>query len=370
MEIIEKQNKRLNALVIAEIPAPYRVDVFLEMSKWATMDVYFSSCKDQSRSPDYFVKSDSLTFEVLDNEASKKRFRNALKHLDAYDFVMAYHPTCKPALIAETLCRMKGIPYYVNIDGAFINPNFIRDCIKRFVYRGAAGCFSGGDSATQYFLHYGVKKERIFEYGFTVLHGEDIEPAPVTQERKRQIREALGLPEKKTVLSIGQFIPRKGFDILLKAWKEAAVDGAQLILIGGGPERADYERFIRENDQKDIILIDFLPKEKIKEYYLAADLFVLPTREDIWGLVVNEAMANGLPVITTDMCNAGVQLIENGINGYIVPNENVKAVADVMTEVLKCADYSAMAEACINCIQTYTIENAAQNHIAAIEATI
>ena len=51
---------------------------------------------------------------------------------------------------------------------------------------------------------------------------------------------------------------------------------------------------------------------------MAADAFVLPTREDIWGLVINEAMAYGLPVVTTDRCNAGLELIKNNVNGYVV----------------------------------------------------
>lgn len=56
---------------------------------------------------------------------------------------------------------------------------------------------------------------------------------------------------------------------------------------------------------------------------MAADIFVHPTREDIWGLVVNEAMAKGLPVITTDRCVAGLELIKNESVGRIVPVENI-----------------------------------------------
>lgn len=364
------KGKQLKALVIAEIPAPYRVDVFLEMSKWMQMDIFFNSCKDQSRSPDYFVKSDRLTFRVLDNEESNKRFESALKHLKFYDLVIAYHPTCRPALIAEGLCRLRGIPYYVNIDGAFVNPNPVRDCVKRFVYRGARACFSGGESATNYFLHYGVKKERIFEYGFTALHEQDIEPTVIGPEKKRALRKQLGLKEKKTVLSIGQFIPRKGFDLLLNAWTEIDSADAQLLIIGGGPEKEAYEQYILGNGLNNVYLIDFLPKEELKRYYLAADVFVLPTREDVWGLVINEAMANGLPVITTDMCNAGTQLIQNGFNGYIVPVDDAHALAVRIRELLKMGSLSTIAERNLQLIRDYTIANAAISHMKAIHETM
>ena len=62
---------------------------------------------------------------------------------------------------------------------------------------------------------------------------------------------------------------------------------------------------------KNVYFIPFQNSDIIELYFKAADLFVFPTREDIWGLVINEAMANALPIITTDRCVAGLELIEN-----------------------------------------------------------
>lgn len=59
-----------------------------------------------------------------------------------------------------------------------------------------------------------------------------------------------------------------------------------------------------------IVFVEFKTKEDLIDYYRAADLFVLPTREDIWGLVVNEAMAAGTPVITTTNCGAGMEILK------------------------------------------------------------
>ena len=60
---------------------------------------------------------------------------------------------------------------------------------------------------------------------------------------------------------------------------------------------------------------------------MAADVFVMPTREDIWGLVINEAMAYGLPVVSTDKCIAALELVKNGRNGYIIPPNQPKEIA-------------------------------------------
>ena len=110
----------------------------------------------------------------------------------------------------------------------------------------------------------------------------------------------------------------------------------------------------------------FMPKQKLLRYYQAADLFVLPTREDIWGLVVNEAMAYGLPVITTDRCVAGLDLVENGVNGYIVPADDVSALASSIKTALA-GDLTKMGSNSLEKIRPYTIENMAKVHMEIFE---
>jgi glycosyltransferase involved in cell wall biosynthesis len=108
--------------------------------------------------------------------------------------------------------------------------------------------------------------------------------------------------------------------------------------------------------------VGFKKKEELAQYYKAADLLVLPTWSDVWGLVVNEAMAYGLPVVTTDRCVAGVELVENGVNGYIVPVRDGDALAAAINRVLS-EDYRAMGRASLEKIRPYTIENMAKAHV-------
>ena len=361
--------RRLKALVIAEIPAPYRVDVFVEMSRTIDMDVFFQSNKDQSRNSKYFVNSAKIPFLILDNVSGKNEFNKALKNIREYDMLIAYHPVCKAALRAEWVCKKNHIPYFVNIDGAFVHPNIIKDTIKKWAYRDAVGCFSGGRAATEYFLHYGVKRERIFEYGFTGLHKKDIAKTVCSEKEKSNTRKNLGLNDLRTVIAVGQFIHRKGFDLLLNAWGRIDTSDSQLIIIGGGPERDFYEALMNAHKLKNVMLIDYASKDKIYQYYRASDVFVLPTREDVWGLVINEAMAQGLPILVTDMCNAGTQLIDNGINGYVVP-VNVKAIVEKLSILLNSSNLAEMGEHNLKKISEYTVENTAINHIQAINIAL
>lgn len=362
--------KKNKVLVIASYPAPYRVGVFKELSKHYDLEIYFDTCTNENRSSEWFCKSGDFSFDILDNDDAKNKFKKALKNIKKYDFVLAYDPVRKPAMKAIFLCRLHHVPYYVNNDGAIINKNFIKDCLKRFLYKGAKACFSSGHSATEYFKYYGVSEERIPVHNFSSLTKDDILSEPVSEEERVLLKKQLNLKNTKTIITVGQFIYRKGFDVLLKAWKQVD-EKAQLLIIGGGDLQNCYEDYIKQKALQNVKIIGFMQKEELFKYYCASDIFVLPTREDVWGLVINEAMAIGLPVITTDNCNAGLELIENGINGYIVPVEDDKALAEKMLYMLSdsslCGD---MAVNNIEKIQDYTIEKIAQSHVKAIEKTM
>lgn len=170
---------------------------------------------------------------------------------------------------------------------------------------------------------------------------------------------------KKITIAVGQFIHRKGFDVLLRAWARCDKE-YELYIIGAEPT-TEYIELKKELQLDNVHFEGFKAKEELKQYYQAADLFVLPTREDIWGLVVNEAMANGLPIITTDRCVAGLELIENGVNGYIVPVEDEKVLVEKITAVLgNDLLRGMMAEKSLQKIRDYTIEDMALAHIEAM----
>lgn len=353
------------ALVISAFPAPYRIRVFECMAQQYDLDVFFGAGTNESRHADFFGKADVLPFTVLGSPEADAKYASALRNIRSYDFVMAYDFNQKCAFQAITLCKLFRIPYFVNCDGAILRPNPIKDAVKHFLLGSAAGGFSSGKSATNYLTHYGIAREKIHTHCFTSLNAGDILPEPVNNKPERKA--ALGLPQKKTVIAVGQFVPRKGFDVLLKAWKPLD-DDFQLLLIGGGDDGELYDSIIREQGLQNVIIRGFLPKAQLTEYYRAADLFVLPTREDIWGLVINEAMANGLPVITTDNCVAGLELIHDGENGFLVPVENPAQLAEKMAEILRSdALLSSMSEANVRAMQGCTLEKIAREHCIAIE---
>ena len=358
------------ALVTGGIPAPYRIAVYEELAKYYDLTIFFSSASNENRNPKWFEKPGKVKFDVTDSLEARKRFQHEVRHIKDYDFVLAYEPCDKISIEAIVQCRLHHIPYYVNCDGAILRKNFYKDILKRFIFSGATGCFSSGKSATSYYRYYGVSENKIFLHKFTSLTAQDILDRPVSREEQLTERRQLGIKDKITIISVGQFIPRKGFDVLLKAWTKIK-GNCQLFIIGGGNEKEKYIEYIQKNSLANVFVLDFMSKDLLFKYYKASDIFALPTREDIWGLVVNEAMANGLPVVTTNTCVAGMELIKEGINGCLVAVEDEKALAEKIQYLIESPQLLIdMKDNALKDIKEYTIENIAKAHIKAIEQTL
>lgn len=250
------------------------------------------------------------------------------------------------------------IPFILRIDGGIIKQDkeFKRK-IKQYFISSASYYLSPSVKSDEYLSHYGADLDSIYRYPFTSIKEKDILVQPLSYLEKQTIRSELGISiNSKIIITIGQFIHRKGFDVLLEAHKYSA-DDTELIIIGGTPT-VEYLELISKHDLKNVHFVEFQKKDKLFKYLVAADIFVLPTREDIWGLVINEAMAVGLPIITTDNCIAGLELIENGVNGYIVPVNDVDSLSKRMKDLLSNDDMrEKMSITNLEKIRGWTIES-------------
>lgn len=173
------------------------------------------------------------------------------------------------------------------------------------------------------------------------------------------------IQEEKMVLSIGQFIQRKGFDILLKA-AENLDRSIGVYIIGGIPDES-YIQMAKNAGIERIHFGDFMDKFALEDYFRAADVFVLPTREDVWGLVINEAMAHAVPVITTDRCIAGLELVGD-MEGAIVCINDDKGIQEAITTIFE--DESKKDKKGLECqliMQQYTYEQMAFCHFCVFE---
>lgn len=171
-------------------------------------------------------------------------------------------------------------------------------------------------------------------------------------------RNVLGITEKYVVIAIGQFIYRKGFDILMKAASQLPPDFGVYII--GGEPTDEYLQLKQSLNLGNIHFVGFKKKSELSYYYQAADCTAFPTREDIWGLITNESMAFGVPVVASDKCISALEMIEDGKNGYIIPANDVSALAFGITNLI----IKDTRDMCVNTAKFYTIEKMALSHAA------
>ena len=359
-------------LFLTNFASPYRVRFFDELGKYMDVTVLYSEKIEEikHRNTAWFEDGEGgfhpIQLEKVTNVAGKKVCLDVVDWLKkGYDAVIIGGYSSPTAILAMAWLRMHRIPFYMEVDGGLIRqdskPKYL---VKKTLVTMASRWLSTGRFTTDYLVHYGAKKENVQEYPFTSFYERDILPQIVTQEEKTALRESLGISEQHMILAIGQFIHRKGFDILLKSAQSLPRDVG--IYIVGGEATQEYQTLRETLNVPHVHFLGFQKKERLAEFYKAADLFVLPTREDIWGLVINEAMAYGLPVITTDRCVAGLELVEDGVNGYIVPVEDAQTLAEKIHAVLQ-SDLEKMGQASLDKIRPYTLENMAKVHAEILE---
>lgn len=362
---MNKLDKKLKILFLTNIPSPYRVLFFNELGKMCDLTVLYQKSESTERNSEWFAKSEN-TYKSVFLEGKSIGVDNALcpsviKYLrNNYNAIIICGNASPTEILAIEWCKLRHIPYCIEGDGAFAKTGHgFKEKLKKHLITGGALFFSTCEEHDKYYTHYGATPSKVIRYRFSSLLEEDILSEMMSKEEKIALRSELGMKEKYIVLAVGQFIYRKGFDVLLEAATQFS-SSIGVYIVGDNPTE-EYLSFVRDNSLENVHFEGFKIKDELKKYYKAADIFVLPTREDIWGLVVNEAMAYGLPVVTTDRCNAGLELIQNGVNGYIVP---VDSSLDIRNAIIKAlSNKEIMGIAALDKIKEYTIENMAKDHI-------
>lgn len=364
-----KGELQLKILFLTNIPSPYRIDFFNELGKTQDVKVVFEAKYAPSINNNWYSDNNIKTFDSIflkEGEIEEKKINwEILKHIKRknQDVVVVTNYAYLTEMLALLWLKLLHIPYFLEVDGGFIRKESKLKClVKTFLIAGAYGYISPSQQTDNYLNSYGAPINKIFRYPFTSLKNNDILDKVLSFAEKQKIREKLGMKEEKIILSVGQFIHRKGYDVLFEAMNY--VDkGVGLYIVGGEPT-TEYIELIERFKLANVHFIEFKSKEKLKEYYKAADLFVLPTREDIWGLVINEAMACGLPVITTTSCVAGVALIENGNNGYLVKPESANELGKRINNTIHDqALLDKLSSNSIKKIRCFTIEKMACQHL-------
>ena len=197
------------------------------------------------------------------------------------------------------------------------NAQWYRVVYRKFVMRWIDAICCNGSLCGDYVKSLGYPAEKLtFGHMVADAAGLDESTKKVSDSEAEAIKRELGTSET-VFLFTGQLIPRKGISELLRAWKQfssISTEPASLVLVGDGPQREELESYATENGLDNVIFTGKIDYDSIAPYYKLADVFVIPTLEDNWSLVVPEAMACGLPIMCSKYNGCHPELVtpENG----------------------------------------------------------
>jgi glycosyltransferase involved in cell wall biosynthesis len=253
--------------------------------------------------------------------------------------------------------RRRGMPHV-----EMLKRRFIGEC---------SGFVVPGKSAATYVESFGVPREKIFVAPNAVDNIFFSHQASTARSRAAEMRCQFGLPERY-FLYVGRLISAKGVFDLMEAYSSLAPElraKSELLFVGDGVQQPELEARAAAIHPGKVRFTGFAHREQLAVYYALADALVFPTHTDPWGLVVNEAMACGIPIVATDAGGCVVDLVQDGWNGYVVPKMAPQKLAEALAKVASSPELNvAMGERSAQRIDQNSPQACAAGFVAAMEA--
>jgi glycosyltransferase involved in cell wall biosynthesis len=237
-----------------------------------------------------------------------------------------------------------------------------RNYFCRNLFRRVAGFLCIGSLNREFYRGFGVPERKLFLMPYAV---DNIRFQALCGEaalRRETFRRELGLePGRPVILFAAKFIPVKAPGELLAAYQRAwnLTPGADrgkkpyLLLVGDGPLRGELETLAGTLKGTDIRFLGFRNQSEMPAFYDLCDLFVLPSHFEPWGLVINEVMNAGKPVIVSDRVGAAPDMVQPGGNGWIYEHGNVAELADCLRQAITGADLPSMGKRSLEIINRW-----------------
>ena len=358
-------NKK-KVVFLTYIPSPYRVSFFNELSKYTDLSVvYYTNLKlNLGWKDENLVQGYNYTY--LNESPKIKGYLELFKVLkkNKKNIIVVGGYAMIPEIIAIFYMKIFRIKFILNSDGGFITRGFFKTIFKKILISSPSYWLSSGVNTTKTLINYGANRNNVFEYHFTTLFKSEVLLEVTAEAEIKELRLKYNLkPNIPYLVFVGQLIHRKGLDILIDAFRNIKYPNTELLLIGDGDKLNDLRKSVMESNLEDKIhFLGKMSKDNVLEYLRLSDVFVFPSREDIWGLVLNEAISNGLPVVSTKQVGASFSLIKNNLNGFIIDSESSKQLSDSINMILF-KDIKKNKEESLKIAADYTIELMVDDHL-------
>jgi glycosyltransferase involved in cell wall biosynthesis len=296
-----------------------------------------------------------------------------------YDAVLLHGYSYAVNVLALLAAKTKGVPVLMRSDTHLGLQRrrwkrWIRDTVLSIAYRFVDGFLAIGTANRAYYRALRVPDEKIFDVPFAVDNDRFIAAAALAPEQRAKVRKKYGLPvDGPVVLYASKFTRQKHPDDVIHAMARLRDEGqvATLFMVGTGEMEDELRDLSNSLCMENVVFGGFINQAELPKVYAASDIFVLPSENDHWGLIVNEVMCAGIPVVVSNDAGCVPDLVKDGVNGYHMKAGDIGSLVLALEKLL--SDESLrrrMGAASLSIISGWSYEQCRQGIMAALRQCV
>lgn len=272
-------------------------------------------------------------------------------------------------------CKLKGIKTILSNESTASDHtrNDLKETIKALIIKQFDGYFNFGTLSEKYILSLGISAEKMLVKR-NCVDNKSLKQIYLAHLPKRIQTQQMRNISPKNFIFVGRLIDYKNLFHFLETFGLAQTKSSEewgVIILGDGELKADLQQFVFKNNIQNISFQAGVSWQKVPEYLALSNVLVLPSYSEPWGLVVNEAMACGLPVIVSDKCGCAIDLVKNGENGFTFSPNNKEQLSTYLLKFMNNeVDSQQMGIVSQQIIQDYSPENVAFEMYQGFQQTI
>lgn len=328
-------------IIIDKIITPYEITRYNAINKVlkGNLEVWFQKDKngpDWKNFPRIYFKYKFLSNGLFNLEIIQrlKEYKNRIKRIICCGWDSLTY------LYAFWFCKQNNIRFTLWSGSTVFEKSFLRTVslpLVKFIISNTDDYIAYGVKAKEYLIGLGAKENRLKIF----LNSVDVkffhQEAVKLKKAKSLLRKKYNIDKNDTVLLyVGQLIKRKGLKELIGGFEKISFSNKRitLVIVGEGKLGKEIESFINDRPEVKIRLLGYLGYNKLPEAYALADVLILPSKEEVWGLVVNEALASGIPVLVSKFAGCVPDLVYES-NGEIIGEISQKSIVKVIDHFLE-----------------------------------
>ncbi|WP_091085914.1 glycosyltransferase family 4 protein [Flavobacterium gillisiae] len=349
--------------LLTNIPAPYREKMHELVSEYLGGAYTVVYCAEKESDRKWKVKYGNYDKLVLSKISSNAVHNNpeVIKYLNKLNpdvvVIMGFYPTMLYAYLWSLFRAKKLIVFTDGTLQSESHLSLIHKIVRRIVFLKTSAFVGPSEASAALYESYGINKNKFYRTYLSV--------------NNKLFINGSSIDKKFDLMFSGQFIDRKMplFFVEIARLVKKQFGKCDVLILGNGILEKDILTLL-DKYNIDYSFPGFINQEELPKYYAQSKLFLFPTVNDPWGVVVNEAMASGMPVITCSNAGVANDLVINDLNGYVLPLSEMVWVDKIVEIFNDDTTYKRLSVNAISHVQKYSFDNAAKGIVDAVNSVL